>query len=379
MRSKTAKIKGFLRNLAWTIDYGTYLFASPYKFKKKPETFKNILIIEMLYIGDLIVITPTIRAVKKAYPEAKITVMTQTSMRDVLTENPNVDEVMSYTNEEINHKFNRIANTLKNKYDLAIILHPGIEIGSYRMSKLLLKARIPFRIGCTKVGILEGKGYFLNRETKPTFKLKHKIEDNLDVIKTIGIQSEDRTLELHTTNESDEYIKDLLKTNSVSENAFIAVIHAAPQHKTHRWIDERFAKIADQLIEKYNAKIVFTGNVKDFITNADIIQAMKYEALNLAGQTNIKQFFSLIKRANFVISVDTSAMHAAAAFNKPTISLFGAGDPNIWRPYSEKALYIIKDKEACTSCMKHKCGIEMECMKAIKTEEVMKKIEELLK
>ncbi len=379
MESKIKKISDFLRSAAWFVDYGIYLLLSPYKFKKKPETFKNILVVEMLYIGDLIVITPTIRAIKKAYPESKITVMTQTSMREVISGNPNVNEVISYTNAEIKHKLSGIANTLKNKYDLAIILHPGIEIGSYRISKLIYKTGIPFRIGSTKVGLLEGKGFFLHRKTKPTFKLKHKIDDNLDVVKTIGIKTNDKHLEVYTTPDSDDYVDRLLKKNKIHPEDFVVLIHPAPRHKTHAWIDERFAKLADSLIEKYGAKIVFPGSVPDFVFNTNTIKSMKHSSINLAGLTDIKQLFSLVKRANLVISVDTGTMHIAAALGRPVVALFGAGNPNIWKPYSDNALYIFKDGETCTSCMKHKCKRDMECMKAIKIEDVLEKIQELLK
>ena len=128
------KIANFFRSLAWFADYGLFLLVNPFKFKAKPKAFKNILVVEMLYIGDVIVITPAIRALKRRYPEAKITAMVNTSMVDVISGNPNVDSIISYSPEDLNYKFSRIADSLKGKYDLGVIFHPGIDIGSYKIS-----------------------------------------------------------------------------------------------------------------------------------------------------------------------------------------------------------------------------------------------------
>ncbi len=372
------KVSNFLRHLIWYADYGVFLLVNPFKFKKTPKNFKNILVVEMLYIGDVIVITPAIRALKQKFPDAKITVMLNPSMVDIISGNPNVDSIIAYSKDDFMYKFHRIADSLKGKYDLAIILHPGIDVGSYRMSKLLYKAKIPFRIGCTKVGLREGKGYFLHRKTKPTFERKHKVDDNLDVVKILGVTTSDKHLEIYTTPNTEGYIEKLLKKNKVLTNDFVVLIHAAAKHKTHYWLDDRFAKLADILIEKYNAKVVFTGAIEDFVVNTNIIKMMKHNAVNLAGLTDIKQLFSLVKRANLVVSVDTGTMHVAAALNRPVVALFGAGNPVIWRPYSDNALYVCKN-EICTSCMKHECKKDMKCMRAIRVEDVLERVEELLK
>ena len=129
---------------------------------------------------------------------------------------------------------------------MAIILHPHPEIGARRVGRILYRSKIPFRIGCTKVGIKEGKGCYLNRKTKPTFKLKHKIEDNLDVIKTIGIETNDKHIELYTTKKSDDKVREILNKLNKKKNL---VIHPIPQHKTHEWVAERFAEVSDKLIK----------------------------------------------------------------------------------------------------------------------------------
>lgn len=379
METFTKKLSNILRVLMWYGDYA--LFKTTQLFtgvKSLPENIQNILIIELLYIGDVIAITPTIRALKQKFPKANIDVLLRPSMNDVLTGNPNVNMVLTYDKQDFETRYDIMINELKGRYDIAVLLHPGVDIGNYRVSKLLRDAGIPFRIGCTKVGFMEGKGFFMHKKTKPTFELKHKVEDNLDVVRTIGIDTTDKYLGVYTTKEAELYVNELLKKEGVAEKDFLVIIHAAPQHQTHEWVAERFANIADELIRKYDAKIVFTGSQKDEDYNQKVIGLMKEKSLNFAGKTDIKQFFSAIKRANLVISVDTAAMHVAAALDKPVIALFGAGNPKIWAPYCKKAKVIFKEKESCTSCMKHKCKKNYKCMRAIMETDVLEGVKELL-
>jgi len=352
------KFENMLRTSAWYVDYAIYKALCPFKRKINLNKINRILIIENLYIGDLIVITPTIRALRKRFPKANISLLGVDTMKDVLSGNPNLNEIITFSEKQFIENPELIVERLKNKFDLAVLLHPNPLIGSYKISKILLKSKIPYRIGCTKVGFFEGKGFFLTKKTKPTRELKHKIDDNLDVIKTLGITTNDKHLELYTN-----------KKGKI-KNAI--VLHAVPRHKTHGWSDAKFAELADRLIKKYKVPVVFSGSKNDAIKNKKIISLMKHKAINLP--TNIKDFFALIKESKFVVSVDTSAMHVAAAFNKPIIALFGAGDPRIWSPYCKKSVVLYKNK-VCTSCMKHKCFRKgkrfMECMKAISVEDVL--------
>lgn len=348
----------FLRGIAWWIDYLDWLVFSPFKFKNFPKKIDRILVVEQIGIGDLIVTIPVIRALKKKF-NCKIDVLVAKGFEDVLYGNKNIDDIISSPYE-----------IKKRKYDLAVLLHPDRNVGNYKISKLLFKS-VPFRIGCTRVGFLEGKGFFMNRKTKPSIKLKHKIDDNLDVVKTISVFSNDKSLKLFVDSKVDKKIKSKLKGKYV-------VIHAAPAHKTHEWFQDRFAELADKIIKKYKVKIVFTGSEKDLVYNKEIVSAMKNDAYIFTG--SIKEFFSVIKNSELVISVDTSAMHIAAGFDRKIISLFGAGNPLIWKPYCKNSFVIFK-KNKCVSCMKHKCKFKgkryMECMKAITVEDVMNSVKKL--
>lgn len=367
------RVLTFLRVVVWYLDYLIYIIFNPFKFKPLPKNIRRILIIEIKYIGDIIATTPAIHAIKNTYKSAEIDIVVPEIMRGLLKNNPDISKILTFDNKT----FSENLAMIKNKYDLSIIFHNG----TFKTSLLLFLARIRFRTGCTKVGITESKGYFLHRNTRPTFELKHKIYDNLDVIKTINISRKDIRLHLYTDNVSDKKINKLLEKNNIRNKDNLIIIHPNPQHKSHEWFQDRFAKLSDILVERFKARIVFSGSKKDFDYNDKIIKLMKKKALNLAG-TSLPEFVSLINRSKLVISVDTGAMHISAALNKPTISLFGAGNPKIWKPYCGKSFVIFKEYSVHTSCMKHNCYLKnerhMECMKSINVNDVLKQIKAIL-
>ncbi len=341
------------------LDY--YSFKLCHLTKKLPEINK-IIVIELKYIGDIIVTTPVYSALKKRFPNAKIDVAVPKGMEDILYGNKNINKIVI---------MDRDNPQLDETYDLVVILHNGTK----KICKLL-KEKVKYRIGCTRVGILEPKGYYLNRKAKPA-KWQHKIFDNLDILKTIDINVEKPKLELHVNPNARKSINEKLKKYKLSSKDKIIIIHAAPQHKTHQWLPERFAELSDALSKKY--RVIFTGAEKDKVIIEDIFSRMHNKAINLVGFTTVSELIALIERADLVISVDTGAMHISAALNKPTIALFGAGDPLIWHPFSENSKAIYKN-QVCTSCMKHKCSnkIQMECMKDITVKDVLEAIHHFL-
>ena len=345
-----------IKDLALWLDYFIYLLFSITKFRKFPKSVNRILVIELLLIGDLINITPTIKALKKKFTNVKIDVLVLEKMKDVLSGNPNINKILIYENN-----FSKLTKKIRgNNYDLAVILHPG----SIKISLALFLAKVKYRIGCTKVGLLTGKGFLLNKKIMPNTKIQHKVEDNLDVVRSIKANINEKKLELYTTKESDKKIDDLFKQNKIAKKDFKVVLHAAANYKSHEWLPERFANVADYLVKKHKAKVIFSGSNLDINLNNKIIKLMKNKAFNFAG-TSIKEFFSLIKKADLVISVDTSAMHVAAAFNKEIIALFelGLGYPKVWYPYTNKRHVIVKGKS----------------MKDIREEDVLKVIKEVLR
>lgn len=198
MESLSVKLRNKIGTFVWFIDYYIYLFT---RFFKKIPQLKNpssILIIETAGIGDTIGAIPVIKTLKQHYPKAKIDILVSEQISPLLQNNIYLNKIIPYLD------FKSTLTQIKGIYDLAVLLAPG----SKKISKMLKNAGIPFRIGCTRRGISQGKGFYLTKKAKPVRGITHTIDNNLNVLKTINITATNRTPELFTTKQEDKDISD---------------------------------------------------------------------------------------------------------------------------------------------------------------------------
>ena len=370
-------LKGYADTLRYyhsVFDYSLFkLFNKPQRIN--PASIKRIVCIEFLYIGDLIVTTPAIRALKETFPQAEITFVLPTGMGLILEKNPNVKHVIELDKKQLTKKgINQLSKSLRSmQFDVGVLFYPGNKL----ISGLLKKSKIPIRVGCSKTGFSEGKGKYLTHKVRPTKEFKHFVDENLDVVRLLNAETNNKSLELYTNAE----LKNFFSRNSIKSGTFVIVVHPGPRNPTHKWLNLRFSAVIDALIEKYDAKIILTGTKHDADDIQEIEDTTKHDVIS-AVSFSLNEFFTIIKRANLVVSVDTGAMHVAAAFGSPVVALFGAGDPKVWRPYNEKVRVLFKP-QVCTTCHRYHCRFsgsnKQICMKMITVEDVLDACDQLVK
>lgn len=373
MQPRSRKFADKIRDQHSKLNYSFYrMFRSPKLVN--PEKVKNILCIELLYLGDLIVTTPSIRALKESFPNAEITFVLPRGMKSVLEGNPYVKHIIEVNPNTLNSRgIKDMSRSLRSmQFDMGVLFYPG----NRGMGKLLKKSKIPIRVGCAKTGFLEGKGWGLTHKVNPTTEKKNYVEENLDVVRLVGAEASRNHLELYTDADLENYFH----RNSISKEDLIVVIHPGPRNPTHKWLNLRYSAVIDALVEKYDVKIIITGVKKDEKDIEEIVSTTKHGVITAINMP-LKEYFGIIERANLVISVDTGGMHVAAGLNRPVVSLFGAGEPKVWQPHCEHSRVLFKPT-VCTSCHRYKCRFkgkrEQECMKAITVEDVLVASDELL-
>lgn len=331
---------------------------------------KKILIVRMDRIGDVVLSTPAIKSVRDAYPDSHITVLVRPYARDIVEENPYINEVLTYDKHRSeknlwgNIKF--ILNLRKKKFDLAIILHP--KNSAHLLSFL---AGIPKRVGYDKK-----LGTLLTTKIPHTkqFGLKHEIDYTLDVLRYIGIKPNDRSLYVPLNKSSEEKIADIFNKNGISEDDVVVTIHPGASCRSRRWNLKRFTKVADALANKYGVKIVIIAGPEDKIFGDEVAQRMTVKPLNLSAKTAVSDLISILKRSKLFISNDSGPVHIACAVGTPTISIFGRNDrglsPMRWGPVGRHDVALHKDV-GCEVCLAHNCKRGFKCLDAISVEEVL--------
>ena len=339
---------------------------------------KRIIIVRMDRIGDVVLSTPVIKAVRNAYPDSHIAVLVRPYAREVVEGNPYIDEVITYDKSEkekgLFGKIMFIVGLRNKKFDLAIILHP--KNSSHILAYL---AGIPKRLGYDKK-----LGIFLTKKIPHTkqYGLKHEIDYALGLLRYIGIESSDKSLHVPVNKSSEERIKGIFDKNGISQNDPVITIHPAASCRSRRWKLERFVKVSDVLAKKYGARIIIISGPDDKAMGDRVAELMKSRALNLSGKTSVSDIVSILRRSKLLISNDSGPVHISCAVGTPVISIFGRNDrglsPERWGPVGSRDIALHKDV-GCEICLAHNCKLGFKCLDMISVADVLLAGERILK
>lgn len=354
-------------------------------FKRKEPVdlgeVRNILLLKLRYMGDVLLTTPAIRLLKKSYPKARITMVVNKGTEDMILHNAHIDRILTIDrsiakSKNMLHRFRYERAFIKElrmfQYDLCV----DFEYGGQRGAILSLISGARHRVG------LETLSYWRNwiyHYRVPFPNGTHAVEYNMALLdKSIGLSTEDKCLELHTAKEDDYYVDTWMAENGFGKGDKFLVCHPGARWWFKQWPEDKFAQLADQLQEEMQLKVLFSGGPEDVPAVLGIAGRMTTSCHSLAGQTTPLQLAALIKRAQLFIGNDSGPMHIAAAVDTPVIALFGSTDPAIWRPWTRKSEVIYK-AVACSPCDHTGCEMgELNCMRQIKVLEVKAAVEALL-
>lgn len=335
--------------------------------------FNRILIIRTDRIGDVLLSTPVIKAVRGNYPYAYVAMMVAPSARDIVDGNPYLDEVIIYDKDGI-HKswFSSLKftfNLKKKNFDLAIVLHP-----TNRVHIITFLAGIPERVGYNKKF-----GFLLTRivSDEKRFGKKHESEYALDMIRTLGMEIKDKSFFMPIKKESEEYIERLLQDDGVTGKDRLLAIHPGASCPSKRWPLERFAQVADRLIKDCKLKVIIISspNPEQVGIAQRVTQLMLNKPIDLSGKTTVSQLASLLKRCTLFISNDSGPVHIASCVGTPVVDIFGRNEPGLsptrWGPLGKDDVVLHKEV-GCIECLAHNCQKDFACLKAITADEVFK-------
>ena len=343
---------------------------------RQREDFKRILIVRTDRIGDVLLSTPVIKAIRDAYPNAYIAMMVSPYAKDIVEGNPYLDEVIIYDKDNKHkswHRSIKFARNLKKKrFDLAIILPPP-----NRAHIVTFFAGIPKRVGYG----LKFR-FLLTDRIKHTKQLgeKHELDYNLDLIRYLGIEPKDKNTFMPIKPVSEKQVEELLKEEGIRESDKLLAIHPGASCPSKIWPNERFAEVADKLIDKYGFKVLLVAGPHDLTLAERLIKHMHQPVINFTGKISISQLASLLKRCQLFISNDSGPVHIASAIGIPVISIFGRNQkglsPQRWGPLGIKDKTLHKEV-GCIECLAHNCEREFACLKAITVEDVVNAVDSL--
>lgn len=328
---------------------------------------KNILIVNVNWLGDIIFSTPVFKALKRQYPQAVITCLGVPRVREVLECAPGVDRVLIY--DEKGRDWNPIAKLglilklRREKFDAAFLLHRSMT-----RALLVYLAGIPVRVGYD----IKAKGPLLTHRVPPAENLIHRSDHYLKVIESFGVKVSDRVCELNVDPEAEEYIARLFREKGIVSSDFTAVVNTGGNWDLKRWPQDNFIKLIGRLAGDLQAKVIIPGGKQDVAMVENIARRSGAPVINLAGQTNLKQLAALMKKVSVVICADSGPLHVADSVGANTVALFGPTKSEMTGPRGQGRNILIQNDVGCNRepCYHLKCPDNV-CMKSIDVEQVL--------
>ena len=328
---------------------------------------ERILLIRLSSLGDIVLTTPAIRAVRAHFPDAYIAMLVAKQSAEILRENPHLNEIITFDrlakNKDTGEMLRIIRLLRERKFTLTIDLQR-----KFRTEMLMYFSGAAERIG---------KGRFCTVRVHEQGN-KHATAHYFDLLHAAGIPAEDPRLELFLSESEQLDTAQRFDTAGVNDGQLKVGFFPGAGWKLREWMPDRFAAIGDKLVEHFNANVLIFGGQKETELVQTVADLMNARAILFAGNLQIRELAACIEKCDLFLTNDTGPMHIAAAVGTPTVSLFGPGNHIRFQLLGELH-QTIRHAVPCSPCKQFtdKCKDNI-CMKGIGVDEVWESVSRTL-
>lgn len=311
------------------------------------KDFFNILLWMPNWIGDVILVLPTLQALRARFQNSRLTVVVKPPSQELLAGHPAIDTLMPFHEKDSGRLWDhiRFAKRLKKyRFDLGVVFP-----NSFRSAFLLYLTGAETRIGYAS----EGRFPFL---THPQYAGKQsetlfRVDYFFNILAGIGLESPDREFLQFIPKTIDKSLSPFLTELRLNTHEFLIALHPGGSKEPRRWHTERFSMLCQKLIKEYRAKILLIGNTGDQETLSQIQKGCPSNSTISLTKLNLQQISAVIRKSDLFIGNDSGMMHLAALVGTPLVGIFGPGHPETTGPYisSDKQEVIFKNYP-CSPC-----------------------------
>lgn len=344
----------------------------------------KIIVYSLPGVGNTLMLTPHLEAIKRRYPKAKLTVLAMyRSVKEILENNPYIDELIywNFFKEGYLKSILFLLKLRKRKFDISIMPYPANK-AQYNLVNFLAGGRL--RIAHKyDVKNFSSFSFLYNKRISINDK-RHETEENFELLKLIDVKNKNYKTYLKLRSEEEKYADGFFKKNKLKN---VIGMHPGASRFAgmwnKRWPEENFAKLADLISEKYKVKILIFGDAQEKELKEKIYSLMKNKPI-LVETPNIRTAAALIKKCKLFLTNDSGLMHLSAAVDTPIVAIFGPTSPIRTVPLIKKKKILYKNLW-CSPC--YKIGWKLycrynpkkyECLNSISVEEVFNQLKNLL-
>ncbi|UCB52503.1 MAG: glycosyltransferase family 9 protein [Candidatus Zixiibacteriota bacterium] len=326
---------------------------------------RKILIIQLRRIGDVLLSTPVIRALKTRFPKSCIAFLVERESADILTLNPYLDEVIVLERERYRNPFyslRKIWQIRRRGFDLVIDF-----LGNPRTAYITFLSGAGRRMGYD----VHWRRFYYNLLIKDDGRPKYSATHKLEALKSLGIDASDLRPDFLISEEARLFSQSLFQEAGVDPGKLIISLSPTSRRHFRRWHLERFARLADWLISRFQATVVLVWGPGERGVVEKVGGLMEQKPLISPETEDLFRLGAILQKCDLHIGNDNGTKHVAVAMGKPTLTIYGPQDPVNWT-YPEPARHkFLKKKADCPDCdrMKHRCE-ELSCLDEITLEDV---------
>jgi heptosyltransferase-2 len=328
------------------------------------------------WLGDAVMTTPAVAALRSAVPGSRIVLLARPIVAELFRGHPDVDEVLVYERPGRHDGASgrvRLAGELRRRrFDAALLFQNAFDA-----ALLAFLAGIPERAGYAT----DGRWMLLTHPVRvnPDILECHEVEYYLNLLEALGIpRPASPSLRLSVTEGEREAMASRLAGLGVERGKPILAINpGATYGSAKRWYPDRFAAVADALSEEWGAAVVVMGTTAERPLAGEIEAAMRNAAVNLAGNTTVRELMALLSLTSFLVTNDSGPMHIGAAFGVPLVAIFGPTDWRRTSPWTANAK-VVRAGVDCSPCRLRTCDRGHECMLGVTAEMVIDAARKLL-
>lgn len=346
--------------------------------------YRNILLVQLGDIGDVVLTTPTIRAARETHPDARVSIVVRKPFGNLLLADPNLHEIIEI--EKIhNSKFRalleqtRVIRRLRQaRYDLVIDLRTGD-----RGAILSFCTGAVERVGRYCSGKQSWHNHLFTKIVRDPqaapLPVHPGADQSLRIVRPIGIDTEDSVPRLYVTPTDRARTVQLLSEFGLTPAGRWVTLNPFSRWKYKEWDSGKWGEAIDQLWDKYRVPSLLIGS-RDESLSADLIVAGRQgHTFNLAGKTTLGELAALISMSTLHMGVDSAAPHIAAAVGTPSVTVHGPSDWRSWRTVDDMHK-VVNSFMDCNPCYRMGCNDSghSNCLGQMEAKKVIEVVDDLL-
>jgi lipopolysaccharide heptosyltransferase II len=312
------------------------------------EHVRRVLVLNRNNIGDCLLTTPLLRALKRRFPAARISVAIPEARRDLLATNPHVDEIIVRPKRSSWwEKFGFAFKIRSTHYDLIV----SLQEKSLFYSWATCYAALARRSSTATVALRHPRTRRYYQHCVDVIPDRHEVYKYLDVAEKLGCPRDaNPVLELEPTAEARQRVDRFISTRGIDSDVRFIAINPGGTKQEKRWAEERFAQVADRLHRELGLPVMVLGGPEDIGKANTIAAAMKeHEPLVTAGHATLNDTAALLERCQLLVTGDTGPMHMAVALAVPVVALFGPTNPSKYGPFT-RLKTVLRHDRPCSRC-----------------------------